>query len=228
LRMRIEEARQARGAIEVLVRRSNAPTLIEQAAIAGLLDPAHFAEDSTAQAAADQLAERLNRLEGALEANWGGELVRDPEDQAHDALVISRVLRRVREAFRLELPLLMTGEAQKLTKMKEALTDLYDHPATLKIKDQNIPVAGPMGLLQAVMEAGRKGVSVQRYKGLGEMNPDQLWETTLDPEARSLLQVKVSHVDDAEEIFSTLMGDVVEPRREFIQSHALEVENLDI
>ena len=89
-------------------------------------------------------------------------------------------------------------------------------------------MAGPIGLFESVLEQGRKGVAVQRYKGLGEMNPEQLWETTLDPAARSLLQVKVSHVDEAEEVFSTLMGDVVEPRREFIQQNALNVANLDV
>jgi DNA gyrase subunit B len=112
----------------------------------------------------------------------------------------------------------MTGELQKT----------YAHRGKLTTKDKEVTITGPLSLVEAIMEQGRKGVTVQRYKGLGEMNPEQLWETTLDPEARSLLQVKVSHVDEAEEIFSTLMGDVVEPRREFIQTNALNVANLDI
>ena len=93
---------------------------------------------------------------------------------------------------------------------------------------QEWPITGPIDLIDRVLEQGRKGLAVQRYKGLGEMNPDQLWETTLDPEIRSLLQVRVNHVDAAEETFSTLMGDLVEPRREFIQANALNVMNLDV
>ena len=95
-------------------------------------------------------------------------------------------------------------------------------------KDKELEITGPLSLVEAVLEQGRKGMTVQRYKGLGEMNPEQLWQTTLNPQARSLLQVRVSHADEAEEIFSTLMGDVVEPRREFIQTNALSVANLDI
>ena len=87
---------------------------------------------------------------------------------------------------------------------------------------------GPRTLLDAIYEAGKKGISMQRYKGLGEMNPDQLWETTLNPDVRTLLQVKVGEVSEADEIFSKLMGDVVEPRREFIQENALTVANLDV
>ena len=87
---------------------------------------------------------------------------------------------------------------------------------------------GPVALLEAVLAEGRRGVSIQRYKGLGEMNPEQLWETTLNPDARALLQVGISHADEAEDVFSTLMGDLVEPRRDFIQDNALNVVNLDV
>jgi DNA gyrase subunit B len=108
------------------------------------------------------------------------------------------------------------------------LQQTYGKHATLVAKEKEIVIPGPIGLIEAVTDIGRRGFTVQRYKGLGEMNPDQLWDTTLDPEARTLLQVKVSHVDEAEEVFSTLMGDVVEPRRDFIQQNALNVANLDI
>ena len=121
-----------------------------------------------------------------------------------------------------------SAEARRLDEMVVELQRIYARPAVLRAKDKETRIIGPLGLVAAVMEAGRKGVGIQRYKGLGEMNPDQLWETTLDPEARSLLQVRIDHRDAAEEVFSTLMGDVVEPRRDFIQSNALKVVNLDI
>ena len=112
--------------------------------------------------------------------------------------------------------------------MTADLAETYRQPATFVAKDREIRITGPIGLVEAVMEIGRKGLDIQRYKGLGEMNPEQLWETTLDPNVRTLLQVKVSHVDEAEEVFSTLMGDLVEPRRDFIQANALNVANLDV
>jgi DNA gyrase subunit B len=112
--------------------------------------------------------------------------------------------------------------------MASELQAAYAHHGQLASKEKTYRIAGPLNLVAAVFELGRKGVSVARYKGLGEMNPEQLWETTLDPNVRALLQVKVAHADDAEDVFSTLMGDVVEPRRDFIQQHALEVANLDV
>ncbi len=108
------------------------------------------------------------------------------------------------------------------------LRSVYAGTGKLVAKDREFSITGPTGLVDAVMETGRKGLTVQRYKGLGEMNSEQLWETTLDPNARSLLQVRMSHADSAEETFSTLMGDLVEPRREFIQTNALQVSNLDV
>jgi DNA gyrase subunit B len=101
------------------------------------------------------------------------------------------------------------------------LQQIYPRPATLRRKDEDTAIHGPVGLFEAVTNAGRKGVALQRYKGLGEMNPGQLWETTLDTNARSLLQVNVKAIDEADDIFTKLMGDIVEPRREFIQENAL-------
>ena len=104
----------------------------------------------------------------------------------------------------------------------------YAHPSTLKTAEKEIIITSPTVLVDAIMELGRRGVTIQRYKGLGEMNPSQLWETTLDPDVRALLQVKIDHADEAETVFSTLMGDIVEPRRDFIQQNALKVANLDV
>ena len=108
------------------------------------------------------------------------------------------------------------------------LRETYERPGKLVARDREFRITGPAGLVDAVMDIGRRGIDIPRYKGLGEMNPEQLWETTLDPELRSLLQVRVNHADDAEETFSTLMGDLVEPRRDFIQANALSVMNLDV
>jgi len=114
-----------------------------------------------------------------------------------------------------------------LNEKAEFLKD-FDKPAVLRTKDSEIIIKGPISLIDTIYKIGKKGIAINRYKGLGEMNPEQLWETTLDPNSRHLLQVKVTRQEDADEAFSTLMGDVVEPRRDFIQENALNVVNLDI
>ena len=128
----------------------------------------------------------------------------------------------------IDAALLRSAEARRLDADGERLRATFDRPGALTARGKSSVIAGPVGLVEGVMELGRRGIDVTRYKGLGEMNPEQLWETTLDPEARSLLQVKISHADLAEETFSTLMGDLVEPRRDFIQANALSVANLDV
>ncbi|MER2507255.1 MAG: DNA gyrase subunit B, partial [Amaricoccus sp.] len=122
---------------------------------------------------------------------------------------------------------LRSAEARRLAALTPALREVYSEPAALVRKEREQPIFAPTDLLDAVMKEGEKGLTLQRYKGLGEMNPEQLWETTLDPEARTLLQVRIEHREDADEVFSKLMGDEVEPRREFIQTNALSVANLD-
>jgi DNA gyrase subunit B len=134
----------------------------------------------------------------------------------------------VRQAPTLDAGLIASAEARRLDEHARALAEAFAAPAVFARRGDEAPVAGPSGLLDAVTAAGRKGVTFQRYKGLGEMNKDQLWETTLDREARTLLQVKIKEGDEADDIFVKLMGDVVEPRREFIQDNALSVANLDV
>ncbi len=220
LRRLAEQGRVVRSLLQPLARKVPLKVL-EQAAVAGALAPRGLDDRAHADAAAARAAARLDRLEMPLERGWQGEA-------GADGIVLSRVLRGVTERHLLDATMLRSAEARRLDEWQAELAETYAHAAALAIKDREVAVHGPVTLVDAVMENGRKGVSISRYKGLGEMNPDQLWETTLDPDSRALLQVKISHADDAEEVFSTLMGDVVEPRREFIQSNALKVANLDV
>jgi DNA gyrase subunit B len=142
--------------------------------------------------------------------------------------VFERMVRGVKEYAVLDMALLNSADARALDRYAGRLNDIYSAPPVLKRKETSEPLSGPLALLDAVFAQGRKGLSLQRYKGLGEMNAEQLWETTLDPDARSLLKVKINDATDANALFSRLMGDEVEPRREFIQENALSVANLDV
>ena len=144
------------------------------------------------------------------------------------AFRFSRTLRDVTESHMIDQVLITTPEARRLDDSAKLLQETYNHPVQLRRKETETEVNSPSALLEAVYAAGRKGLTIQRYKGLGEMNPEQLWETTLDPEVRTLRLVEIKQAQEAEEIFSTLMGEVVEPRREFIQQNALKVVNLDV
>jgi len=193
--------------------------ILEQAAIAGAFDPGRA--DADLQAVATTVARRLDLVALEYEKGWQGRITQD------HGIRLSRVVRGVEELRTLDGAVLRSGEARRLSQVSQDIREVYTDPAVLARKEQEIAIHGPTSLLDAILNAGEKGLSLQRYKGLGEMNPDQLWETTLDPEARTLLQVKVPDATEADDIFTKLMGDVVEPRREFIQQNALSVENLD-
>jgi DNA gyrase subunit B len=193
--------------------------ILEQAAIAGAF--VDGAVDSDLQGVADKVADRLNLIALEYERGWQGRITQD------HGIRLARILRGVEEVRTLDGRMMRSGEAKKSGSFTQHLQDVYDQPAKLIRKDRSQMIYGPMDLLGAILAEGEKGLSLQRYKGLGEMNPDQLWETTLDPDARTLLQVRVEDMAEADDLFTKLMGDVVEPRREFIQQNALSVENLD-
>ncbi len=221
LRLIVEEALSIRSMIEGL--HSRYPTnIIEQVAIAGALNPEIISTAEKAATAAAYIAKRLDAISEETERNWQGSAAED------GGLIFARELRGVKESWHIDGKLIASQDALRLDKKTAHLQEVYARSAKLKRKDSEIAIHGPLSLLDSVFAAGRKGVSMQRYKGLGEMNPEQLWETTLDPNARSLLRVRVAEVDDADDIFTKLMGDMVEPRRDFIRDNALSVANLDV
>ncbi|KUJ77741.1 DNA topoisomerase (ATP-hydrolyzing) subunit B [Ruegeria profundi] len=214
----VDEARQLKRVLDAF------PThyprhILEQAAVAGAFVPG--AVDADLQGVADKVAARLDLIALEYERGWQGRITQD------HGIRLARILRGVEEVRTLDGPMLRSGEARKTGSFTQSLQEVYNTPATLVRRDRSQVIHGPLDLLRAILEEGEKGLSLQRYKGLGEMNPDQLWETTLDPDARTLLQVRVNDMVEADDLFTKLMGDVVEPRREFIQQNALSVENLD-
>jgi len=207
----VREAKAFRAGVDRLSARAPA-FAIEQGALAGLFD-----EKATDLApAAQQAADRLNLYNEEGDGPWSGE----PAQQG--GVSFTRIRRAVSETVVLDEVLSRSMDARRLGDRAVAFDGLFAKPAIFRRKDKTVTVRGPLDLLAAVMDAGKKGIAIQRYKGLGEMNPEQLWETTLDANARTLLQVKVEHADETDDLFAKLMGDVVEPRREFIQENALD------
>ncbi len=220
LRHIVDQARAIGGLIDVLHSRYSRG-IVEQAAIDGAFEPDLLHSADRANEVAQDIARRLDVIAEETEKGWQGHF-------GNEGFFFKREVRGVTEAHALDLAFLGSLDALRLNERHKHLVEVYGSPAKLRRKTETINVHGPRGLLDAIYEAGRKGISLQRYKGLGEMNPEQLWETTLDREVRTLLQVKVGDLSEADEIFSKLMGDVVEPRREFIQQNALSVVNLDV
>src|SRR5262249_43114880 len=199
LRKLTEDARSIRGILSGLHSRYNRK-VIEQAAIAGVLRSQITDNSKGASAAADYIAKRLDALAEETERGWKGSF---DENGFH----FERTVRGVKEVAVIDQALLGSSDARKLDEFRLSLQDTYPRPrppAMLRRKDEETPIHGPVGLFEAVIAAGRKGLSLQRYKGLGEMNPEQLWETTLDTNARSLLQVRIKEVDEANVLFDQL------------------------
>ncbi len=221
LRAIVDEAQQIRHVLDGLHSRYDRG-VVEQAAIAGALNPALLSNDERGREAAAYIARRLDILSDETERGWTGSFAEET------GLTFERKVRGVSEVQTIDAALLHSADARRIDQHASKLQEIYLHTATLRRKGSDTPIHGPRDLLEAVFAAGRKGITMQRYKGLGEMNPEQLWVTTLDPNARSLLQVKIREADEADDIFTKLMGDEVEPRREFIQANALSVANLDV
>jgi DNA gyrase subunit B len=221
LRAVVDEALDAKRLMMPLLQRLSNPAVAEQAAVLGAFRQELLDDTQTALQVAEAIARRLDGLAPEAERGWSAEAVEG------GGFAFQRTLRGVTERHVVDGALMRSAEARKLDDMAPSLQRIYQRPAILKTKDNEARITGPIGLADAIMALGRKGIGIQRYKGLGEMNPDQLWQTTLDPNDRALLQVRISDAEDAGEVFSTLMGDVVEPRRDFIQKNALKVVNLD-
>jgi DNA gyrase subunit B len=221
LRAIVDEAINVRAALDALHSRYSR-SVIEQAAIAGALNPEVLSNPENAEEAARYIARRLDVISEETERGWNGTPMSD------GGLTFSREVRGVKESWTIDGKLIASADAMRLDRKAIHLQEIYARPGKLRRKDQETVIHGPLELLNAVFTAGRKGITMQRYKGLGEMNPEQLWETTLDQNVRTLLKVQVRELDEADDLFTKLMGDVVEPRRDFIRENALSVANLDV
>lgn len=225
LRAAVQDALGVRTLINGIHSRYNR-SVVEQATIAGGLNPDSAGDPARATAMAETIARRLDEIAEDTERGWQGRT--NPSNEGPGGYVFERTVRGVKEVAVLDMALLNSADARALDRYATRLGEVYAAPPVLRRKEMFERLSGPLALLDAVFSSGRKGLTMQRYKGLGEMNAEQLWETTLDPNVRSLLQVKVTDATDADSLFARLMGDEVEPRRDFIQENALSVANLDV
>ena len=206
-----------------LAKKKQIDFIYSEAALAGLFDPTTNESETALKTAAEKAIKGLNEDADQFEKTWEYEISDDL------SVTFKRTIRGVTETHLVPVDQLRSAEARKLGSLVKDMSDRFTGECQLVISDrQPIEITGPVNLFEIALTNAKKGMQIQRYKGLGEMNPDQLWETTLDPNARSLLQVKIDQIDEADDVFSTLMGDVVEPRRNFIQDNALRVSNLDV
>ena len=207
--------------IMAITRSTGHASVVENVALCGGFNMGILQDIPTLQQKAVDIASRLDSIAPTLEKGWLG-------NADTDGYTFNRTLRGVPQIVRVARSVIESGDAHQLNRIHENIAQPFLTPTILNIKDKQYPLNGVLEFISAINEHGKKGISVQRYKGLGEMNPDQLWETTLDPNARTLLRVEINQTEEANTIFETLMGDVVEPRKEFIQTNALNVANLDI
>ena len=197
--------------------------LIERLAISGALSSSLLEDKEKASIVANFVSKALNKFAKPGEDGWSGDY-----NEANKEYNFKHDRRGVVSEYIIDSDMLNSSDARKLEKHATELQETYFNGAKLKNDDNVYDIGGPTDLYSKAIELGRKGLSIQRYKGLGEMNPDQLWETTLDPDARTILKVNIEDPTTAQEVFSTLMGDEVEPRRKFIQDRPLEREHIDI
>lgn len=218
----VENTRRVNRVLAHVANRYN-KELIEELAVLGALNEDVLIRGNGADGVLAKVTKRMNERASVGEDNWTSKL-----DEDGDGVVFVQEIRGIKDVYRIDAVFIASAEARKLNEAASERAEIFETTSCITRKDESLDIHLPSELLKCIIRYGRKGLSIQRYKGLGEMNPDQLWETTLDPDARSLLKVKISHGDTADEIFSKLMGDVVEPRREFIQDNALSVANLDV
>ena len=221
LRILANKAARTNRLIHVLMRIVPNRDVLEQAAIIGVLNQSMLNNEG----AVTYLARRLDQLSPALERGWKA---RATKDDSGAIMLIERTLRGINEFYRIDSRLVNTAEARELDKLTGELQEVFEKPVKFITQIAEVEMNGPCQLSEYIVAAGKKGAQIARYKGLGEMNPSQLWETTLDPDNRTLLQVQIADEEDADNAFSTLMGEAVEERRNFIQENALKVSNLDI